>query len=249
MNCLSTTRTGLAVSLATVFLATSAGATTLLSESWETPAVTLGSQSTTLPLAWSRFSGPFDAAQIIRPAGASLFSAANPLAAPADGGQALLLNGINTGISRMTGITILPNTTYTLTAAIGNDLQTASEFWSLQLWADANANDAFNGAQGDSFIGQAFGSSPLATNAPAGAWATNAFSFDSAVATAVVGQQLVIFLNNFGAGTSYYDAVVLTATANEAAVPAPFSAALLATALLGLGLRRRGRAATTFSAT
>jgi len=238
-----------ALVLVSIAAATSAGATTIISESWEGPVLALGAESTTLPARWSRFSGPLDAAEIVRPAGAAIFSTTNPLGSPADGSQALQLGGTNTGIYRMSGITILPNTTYTLTAAIGNDVSTSSEFWSLQIWADANGSKGFEGSVADVFIGQEFGLSLSALNAAAGGWATNAFTFDSAAVTTVVGQQLVIFLNNFGAGTSYYDAVVLTSVANPADVPAPFSAALLLTDLLGLGLRRPGRPREPFSAT
>jgi len=186
---------------------------TIFTEKWENPAVAGSTSSTTLPPAWLSFSGPVDSMQIWHPEGTANFNQAAPLAAPAGGNQILFLSGVNTGIYRMSGVLIQPNTTYTLAAAIGHDQMTAHpEHWNLQLWADNNDSGAFEGlAGGDSFIGQQFGLTTTAVNPSPGEWALNTFSFNSSTTPDLVGKQLVVILANSDNGTSFFDNISLSA--------------------------------------
>ncbi len=187
-----------------------------------------GATSTLLPAPWLRFSGSTTSSVMLHPDG-TLFSQVGPLASPAEGNQVLRLTGTSTGIYRLSGALIQADTIYTLDAAIGNDLLTSvrNDTWSLQLWANTNANGLFDGSipGGDTFIGQQFGTSGTSVNPTAGNWALNAFSFNSADTPGLIGKELIVFLNNFDVrpevGTSYYDNVSLSA--RPAAVPEPAS--------------------------
>lgn len=186
-------------------------------ENWETPAIPDDSISTSILFSgWRQYSGTN--LGIYNPLNNSeRFNQTNPLAPPAGGNQLLFLSGSNTGIYRMSGVLIEPNTTYTISAAIGNDLLTANiAYWSLQLWADSDNSYLFEGSSTDTFIGQQFGTSATAVNPEPGNWTLNSFSFDSSTTPALVGQQLIIFLNNFGSNTaSFYDNVSFFAVKNS----------------------------------
>lgn len=214
----------------------------IVEETWETPSISAGSTSATLPASWTRFSGSVNDSQVWHPDSVTNFNQVQSLESPAGGSQLLLLRDTNTGVYRMSGANIAANTTYELSAAIGNELQTSNtQFWSLQLWADTNSSGFFEGSGGDTFIGQQFGTSGTALNASAGEWVSNSFSFNSATTTSLIGQEMIVFLNNFNDGTSYYDNVRLSQ------VPEPTTLAIWSL-LGGIGLvaghrRRRHRRA------
>ncbi|MDX2038145.1 MAG: PEP-CTERM sorting domain-containing protein [Isosphaeraceae bacterium] len=67
---------------------------------------------------------------------------------------------------------------------------------------------------------------------PQGEWAYNSYSFRVPTSSELVGKRLVVFLNNFGNGTSSYDNVTLTA------VPEPSTLASLAVGGVALVLAR-----------
>lgn len=233
----STVMTGLLV----VSSPGSSSASTIFAESWEMPSLISGSISATLPESWYRFSGPIASSQIWFPEGSTRFVETNPLASPASGKQLLYLSGINTGVYRMSGVVIQPNTIYTLSAALGNDLLTSNtHYWSLQLWADTNNSGWFEGTFAsvqDTFIGQKSGASPYAANPTEGNWSVNSYSFDTTETPSLVGSQLVVFLNNFGDGVSFYDNVTLaSAPSPSSSVPVPSAASLLGTVLVSLAL-------------
>ena len=206
-------------------------------EDWETPAVSSGTTSTSLPPLWNRFSGSISDSQIWHPVGTARFDQSEPLAFPASGNQSLFLSGTNVAIYRMSGNFIQANTTYELTAAIGHDKLVANtQFWSLQLWADTNGSNGFEGSDGgDTFLGQEFGISGSAINPAVGAWETNTFTYDSTTMPSQVGKQLIVFLNNFNEGTSYYDNIALQT------VPEPTGLALALIGTLALFAARHGR--------
>ncbi len=215
-------------------------AATIFTESWDDPSIIGGATSTNLPAGWLRFStGVGGTSQIWHPESTDRFKEADPLASPADGDQVLFLTELNTNVFRMTGAIIQPNTTYTLSAAIGNDLlSTNNQYWSLQLWTDADMDRTFTWNQvGDAFIGQEFGTTATAVNALPGDWALNTFSFDSSTVPNLVGQELIVFLNNWSGGAaSFYDNVSLSASANP--VPLPPTVILF---LSGLGALVAGK--------
>lgn len=163
-----------------------------------------------------------------------MFNSTGPLASPASGSQLLVLQGTNSGVYRMSGSIILPDTVFTLSAALGNSLaSTLDGDWSLQLWADANNNNQMDA--GDSFLAQQFGSNGTATNAAGGEWTLNSVSFDSGLNPSYNGMQLIVFLNNYGttSSQSYYDNVLLES------VPEPSRLLLTCAALQLVVLRRR----------
>ena len=222
---------GLAISISAVEASAS------ILEDWEAPALPPNVVSATLPAPWVRFSGPVNNIALVHDAGLGSFNQTEPLASPAGGNQYLFLVGTNTGISRLSGVAIEVDSTYTLQAAIGNPFgQINTHVWSLQLWADADGSGAFEGSGSDTFIGQEFGTSLTATNAAIEEWALNSFSFNSATTPELVGKQLIIFLNNFGDGSSSYDNVALV---TPQPVPLPSTFWLLVPALGGLGAMRR----------
>ena len=207
-------------------------------ETWESPVVLAGLTSTGLPTPWTRFSGTVIDTQIFHPNNTANFNQFESLSTPAGGNQLLLLRGANTGIDRLSGIIIQSNTNYELSAAIGNDKLAANpRSWSLQLWADSNSSGSFEGSAGDTFIGQQFGTNSGTINPSAGEWAFNSFSFNSATTTALVGKELIIFLNNNGTGgdVSYYDNVRLQA------VPEPHGITLVCLIGFGVLVRQLGR--------
>ena len=70
-----------------------------------------------------RFSENINDSQVLHPGSTADFNQVNGLAAPAGGNQLLFLRGANTGVSFQTNTVIQANTTYVLSAAIGNDTQ------------------------------------------------------------------------------------------------------------------------------
>jgi PEP-CTERM motif len=208
----------------------SAHAGNIFLENWESPAIPDGTTSTSLPASWSRFSGPTTSSLIFHPSGTADFNQTDPLSSPAGGNQLLSLSGTNTGVYRMSGVLIQADTTYTLSAAIGDDKLTPnSQYWSLQLWANTSGTGQFVGsAGGDTFIGQQFGTTATAVNPTAGNWAWNSFTFNSSTTPNLVGQELIVFLNNFDDGTSYYDNVSLSS------VPEPSSVILAGIGIYGI---------------
>ncbi len=205
-------------------------------ETFETPIVAPGSTSTTLPSSWTRFSGAASSSQIFHPNDSLSFNQFKSLASPAGGDQLLFLSGTNVGIYRLSGVIIQQNTSYELSAAIGSDkLLANSQYWSIQLWADSNHNGQFEGSSADTFIGQQFGTNPGAVNPIAGEWDRNSFTFSSTNTPSLVGSELVVFLNNFGPSTSYYDNVSLVA------VPEPTSLLMLSSTATLIYLARRLR--------
>jgi hypothetical protein len=135
----------------------SARSALILSETWETPALAPGTSTATVPPGWVR-SG-LQNPDTVHPNNTAEFNQVESLASPAGGNQYLKLSNQNNGLSRMTGFSIPANAQITLSAAIGNSkLISGDDGWSIQLWADTNANGAFDG--GDSFLGQQFGTAP-----------------------------------------------------------------------------------------
>ena len=213
----------------------SAKAGFLVVEGWESVALAPGSLSATPAPGWAVFTGA-SFSGVYRP-GAAEFTATSPLAAPAGGNNALVLSGVNTGWSYTTTALIQPNTVYTLSAAIGNStIASDHNNWSLQLWADTNNNGAFDGGGFDTFLGQQFGTNPTALAPALGAWRTNSYQFDSATNPLSVGSRLIVFLNNFNTGTSYYDSVTLSTPDAVTATPLPPSVLLLIAGFMGLPL-------------
>jgi len=208
-------------------------AAVIFSQDFETPAFT------------SPAAGSYDRHDSVLPAGFAPFrvttygigTSATALPSPADGSQFLFLSGTNSGVFAFAGV-IQADTSYTLSASIGN-LDNSGISWSLQLFANA---------VGDTFIGQQFAQTPTALIPAVNMWATNSFTFDSAAIPGVVGQQLVVFLNNYrNTGDSYYDNVTVTALLNGGASPIPEPpalASLIATMCVLFGIRaavrRRG---------
>lgn len=206
----------------------------LLLETFETPTLSAGGSTSSLPSGWLSYSGPSVVQSVFHPTGVTRFKETAPLESPAGGNQLLMLGRTNSGVYRMSGTTILGGGVYAFSAAIGNSLlEDSDQFWSLQLWADSNDNGFFD--PGDSFLGQQFGTSGTATLAAPGEWAVNQFVFDSSTNPAVVGKELILFLNNYGdaLSESYYDQVLLQA------IPEPNRAMLLLLGGLLLGLRRK----------
>lgn len=212
----------------------------LLSEGWENPSLNPGATTTSLPSGWNlqwMNNGNYG---IWNPDNTQNFNQYAPLASPAGGSQLLFLGGTNTGVNLTTNFSIEANTIYTLSAAIGNGNTTLNDGWSLQLWATTNVPGQ------DTFIGQQFGTSATAINATPGNWVTNSFTFDSSTTPSLVGSNLVILMNNYLGGTTYYDNVVLES--QTASVPEPSSLVLWSlgglSVILG-GLYRRQQSAVT----
>ena len=226
--------------MSTVYAASGVQAQTILTEGWETPAIPDGATTSNLPVGWQGFGG---FPNIRHPSGTAEFNQTDPLAPPAEGSQLLALSGVNVGIDKVMSSVIQPGSIYTLSAAIGSKKVNASDSWSLQLWADTNNNGVFDGSSGDTFIGQQFGTSGSATIPTAGNWALNSYSSVPVSDPTLLGKRLIVFLNNFGSGATYYDNVSVRVTAS--ATPEPGSIALLAAVvLMGTGClsRRRKRA-------
>jgi hypothetical protein len=176
------------------------GATPTVIENWENPVLASGTTSAALPSPWALFSnnGSYE-----------VVNSPTALPSPADGHQYLDLNGTNTGIAEVTDIVISANTTYTLSAAIGHVDASYGNSWSIQLWADTNGNNVFDGSAHDTFIGQQFATSGTASNPANGVWTSNAFTFDSASTPNLVGNHLIVFLNNYLPGSSFYDSIAI----------------------------------------
>ena len=225
---------GLVASLLfSIFCLRTASAAVLFTEGFESPTLTAGGTTTSLPSGWLSYSGPSVVQYVFHPTGGTRFSSNTLLQSPADGNQMMVLGRTNSGIYRMSASTILGSTQYQLSAAIGNSLlEDKDEFWSLQLWADINDNNLFDA--GDSFLSQQFGTSGTASNATAGGWAVNSTLFDSNTQPSVVGKKLILFLNNYGDAfsESYYDNVTLSI------VPEPSRALLMLVGLAAAFLRR-----------
>lgn len=207
------------------------GETVIFSEDWETPEITTEPLEVftgffipidqSLPVGWVRENNlPW----ILSQPATARFSQSSPLAAPAGGNQALILEGRDTGISIEVGM-IVANTEYTLSAAIGSSLNEFEEndTWSLQLWSDTSGDGTVT--SDDLFLGQSFGTLAGVTNPDRGGWATNSVTIDSRDTPDAVGSDLLIFLNNNAfRGTSYYDNVSLTSAAS---VPEPSAAVMM----------------------
>lgn len=208
--------TGVALGLA----AAPAGAATLYSQGFEAPALGVGFSAGSLPSDWSLFSnnGAYGMGQ-----------SASALPNPAGGQQYLSLSGTNTGVDVVLGDTIAADTTYTLSAAIGHVDSSYGASWSIQAWA---------GCVGCSFLGQINSGAVGGLEPALGAWVVNAYSFDSALTPGVVGQHLVVFLNNYLYGTSQYDNVTVTAVSD---IPEPAAFALFGMAVAGLAVVRGRR--------
>jgi len=202
-----------------------AAATQLMAEGFETPAQSVGLNAGVLPSGWSLFTN--NGSYGIVNAGAAL-------SAPAAGSQYLALAGTNTGVSFVTTGTIQADTTYVLSAAIGNLDASYGGSWSIQAWA---------GSVGNLFLGQTYSGQPTSVAPTLGTWVTDSYSFDSANTPSAVGDSLVVFLNNYLSGTSYYDTVTVTAASD---LPEPSALSSFAIAVLALGfavMTRRGRSA------
>jgi hypothetical protein len=230
-----------AFGLAAIFLCTASGASqaaVLLFEDFETPAISIqGATSPNLPTGWQ--SNGIGIPEIWRP---GLFAVpfrwnqAEPMASPAGGNQILFLNQWE-GIYKQVG-TIAPNTTYTLSAAIGYDKWIGNPLnWSLQMYADSNDNGSLD--PDDTFLVQEFGGSGNAVNPLPGDWVTNSTSFDSAqIDPSLLGKTLLVLLFNYNdsiASTSNYDNVLLTA------VPELSTIQLVLASALALGLWKLAR--------
>jgi len=182
---------------------------------------------------WLAFFGT----SIFRPASdTTAFDVINPLAPPASGDRYLELSGVNTGIYRLSGLRLDTSKTYRLDAAIGNSKVVGDDLhWSLQIWADSDGSGIFEGsAPGhDKFIGQNYGTNLGALAAPNGGWVRNSFTFSGSDFQSLAGQQLVVFLNNFSSGTSFYDSVSISV------VPEPSTSLMVLAGVLALvGWRR-----------
>ncbi|MBK8037451.1 MAG: hypothetical protein IPK22_09995 [Verrucomicrobiaceae bacterium] len=219
-----------------LFWSVDSSASVILTEDFESPVIVSGGSVRVLPTGWVSHNGSTTNKRMIYPTGSSQFNTVAPLSAPAGGNQALLLRTLNQGTFRMTGHTILNNTDYLLSAAIGNSiLEEADQYWSLQLWADTNGSNSLDAP--DTFLKQEFGTNGAGTamNATSGNWITNSVSFNSSTDPSVVGQQLIVFLNNYGDANSesYYDNVMLSI------VPEPSRAIMLLSGLLLLQFHRQ----------
>ena len=203
-----------------------AQATLLFSSSFESPTVATGFASGTIPTGWNYFTnnGSF-----------GVTHTASPLPSPAGGSQYLVLSGVNTGITAMTGALIRPNVVYTLSAAIGKPDNTFSDTWSIQLYTPGTSSLG-------TFIGQQWAAHQGANLPTIGGWATNTFSFNGNDVPTLQGAQIVILLNNYLSGQSAYDSITLSDNQPDPpAVPEPISSAIFGMGLLGLGLVRARR--------
>ena len=203
-----------------------AQATLLFSSGFESPTVATGF-ATGAPTGWNYFTnnGTY-----------GVTHTASPLASPAGGSQYLVLSGVNTGISALTGALIRPNVIYTLSAAIGKPDNTFSDSWSIQLFAGTAQST------GSNFIGQQWAAHQGANIPTIGGWATNTFTFNGSDVPALQGAQIVILLNNYLSGQSAYDSITLSDNLPDPpAGPEPISSAIFGMGLLGLGLARARR--------
>lgn len=225
-----------AFGLAAIFLCTASSASqaaVLLFEDFETPAISVpGATSPNLPTGWQ--SNGIGFPEVWRPGPLAVgprWNQAEPMASPAGGNQILFLNEWE-GIYKQVAA-IAPNTTYTLSAAVGYDKAIGNPFnWSLQMYADSNDNGFLDNA--DTFLAQEFGGSGNEVTPLPGDWATNSTSFDSAqIDPSLLGKTLLVLLFNTlnsVTSTSNYDNVLVTA------VPELSTIHLLLASALGLGL-------------
>lgn len=128
------------------------------------------------------------------------FSSVNPLAAPATGNYVGFIQEPGGGCETPVG-SILANTTYTITVAIGNRFAEGEGDWSIQLWAGP-------GTSGTTFLNQTFSAQSGVNHPVAGGWANNTVTFSSASNPAVVGQNLFIRIDNYNGshpGTIFFN--------------------------------------------
>ncbi len=220
--------------------AATADAAVIMTEDFETPAIAIpGATTPTLPSGW--VTNNIGLPEIWRPGPLAVgprWNQAEPMAAPAGGNQILFLDAWE-GIYKQAA-TIAPNTTYTLSAAIGSDLAIVSPLqWSLQMYADLNDDGQLD--PGDFLLSQQYGGSGTEAVPAPGDWVTNSTSFDSALIDPnLLGRTLLVLLfntTNSSTSTSSYDNVTVTAVT----VPEPSTVALGLCAAVGFGCLSRRR--------
>jgi hypothetical protein len=199
--------------------------------SFETPVLAPGGLSVSVPTGWTSFQtaggGVFDVG--IERANPNQFTLNNPLGAPAEGNNFLWLNRFDgsgtAGIFQDIGA-ILPNTTYTLTVALGGRKDRINSPGIISLWNGTNNAGTLLGTSG---------------GLPAqDSWQDYTVSFTTG---ASVNGHLTIGLSVLNASTiqADFDNVRLTAVA---VVPEPSTYGLALASLLGglICIRHRRRA-------
>ncbi|TWU21399.1 hypothetical protein [Bythopirellula polymerisocia] len=132
-----------------------------------------------------------------------LFNCVDPLASPADGNVLLYIDdfGVNGGpadntfVAKLTGITIQAGKTYTIVGAAGNANDQPLGDQSLQAFSTPD------GTVGNrNFIGQNFSDSGHWNSPSPGEWVDNSFEFQADSFSALIGEQIIILVSNYGGG-------------------------------------------------